>query len=86
MDDLQKIRGRIDEINDEMLKLFSERMELSKIIGNMKKAEGKPIYDRKREEEILQHVSESCSQELCSYSISFFRSLMEISREYQQED
>ena len=51
MKDLLEIRNEIDEVDRKILELFEYRMELTQAVARYKKESGKPIYDRKREEE-----------------------------------
>ncbi|MEG1972530.1 MAG: chorismate mutase [Oscillospiraceae bacterium] len=85
MDELQQLRQDIDGIDRELLRLFEQRMEITKRVGEIKTSLSKPIYDRKREEEIMQKVSENSSPHLCSYCLAFFRTMMDLSKDYQNE-
>ena len=49
---LDEVRVKINDINDQMLALFKERMELSKDVAAAKKEMNKAIYDAKRERDI----------------------------------
>ena len=80
---LEECRSGINRINREMLRLFTERMELAGEIAAYKKEKGLPILDPTREREILAEVAENVPEELSAYARSFFSSLMEISRAYQ---
>ena len=80
---LEEIRKDISAINDEMLALFVKRMELSAQVARYKKANGLPTLDRKREEAILQKVSDATEEEFRDYAIRFFRYIMDLGKEYQ---
>ena len=80
---LEEIRKEISAINDEMLALFVKRMELSAQVAMYKKANGLPTLDRKREEAILQKVADNTSEEYRQYAIQLFRTMMDLSKEYQ---
>ena len=80
---LDVIRKEISEINDEMLALFVKRMELSAQVAMYKKANGLPTLDRKREEAILQKVADNTGDEFRQYAIQLFRTMMDLSKEYQ---
>ena len=80
---LDVIRKEISEINDEMLALFVRRMELSAQVAAYKKANGLPTLDRKREEAILQKVADNTGDEFRQYAIQLFRTMMDLSKEYQ---
>ena len=81
---LDEIRKEIGEINDEMLALFVKRMELSAQVAMYKKANGLPTLDRKREEAILQKVADNTSDEYRQYALQLFRTMMDLSKEYQE--
>ena len=80
---LEEIRKDISAINDEMLALFVKRMELSSQVARYKKANGLPTLDPKREEAILQKVSDATEEEFRDYAIRFFRYIMDLGKEYQ---
>lgn len=82
--DLAQIREEINGINEEMLSLFIKRMELSSQVAMYKKAKGLPTLDRKREEDILQHVADSTNDDLREYALNFFRYVMDLGKEYQE--
>ena len=81
---LDEIRKEISEINDEMLTLFVRRMELSAQVAMYKKANGLPTLDRKREEAILQKVADNTSDEYRQYALQLFKTMMDLSKEYQE--
>ena len=80
---LEEIRKEISAINDEMLALFVRRMELSAQVAAYKKANGLPTLDRKREEAILQKVADNTGDDFRQYAIQLFRTMMDLSKEYQ---
>lgn len=81
---LEEIRKEISAINSEMLALFIKRMELSAQVAAYKKANGLPTLDRKREEAILQNVADNTDEEFRQYALEFFRTMMDLSKEYQE--
>ncbi|MBQ9931507.1 MAG: chorismate mutase [Firmicutes bacterium] len=84
MKDISELRSRINEINEQILDLFLERMGLAEEVAAYKKANNKPILDPAREREILAWA-EKHSGELGVYSYSLFATLMELSRARQGE-
>ena len=81
---LDDIRTEISAINDEMLALFVKRMELSSQVAAYKIANGLPTLDRKREEAILQKVADNTSEEFRQYALELFRTMMDLSKQYQE--
>ena len=53
---LKELRKQINEIDDELLSLYLKRMNISKQIGQYKKEHNLPIYDSKREEELINNL------------------------------
>ena len=56
MEDLLQLRQEIDEIDQEMVRLFEKRMDVSRRVAEYKIANGKKILDRGREEIGRAHV------------------------------
>lgn len=54
--DLKELRNKINEIDNEILSLYLKRMNISKQIGQYKKEHNLPIYDSKREEELINNL------------------------------
>jgi len=54
--EIDGIRKRIDELDDALLRVFSERAQLALDIGQVKKELGLPVYDPQREKEIFARV------------------------------
>ncbi len=80
---LEKIRKSIDSIDDEISNLFLKRLELCKEIGKLKKDEKLPVFDSKRENEILYKVKEK-SGKYFKYAKSLFLKIFEICKEIQE--
>lgn len=80
--DLQEIRNQIDEIDDELLKLFLKRMELSGQVAEEKKRKKLPVLNRTREREILSRVRDQ-SKDFGVYSEMLFQTLFDLSKAYQ---
>ena len=55
--ELAELRDRINEVDAALLPLFLKRMELSEEIAGVKKEQGLPVYNAKREREILSWAS-----------------------------
>ena len=53
MSDLKDIRKKINEIDEQMAKLFEERMKASSEVANYKKEHALPIFDSSREQELI---------------------------------
>ena len=51
--DLQDLRKRIDSVDDQLVKLFQERMHISSESAEFKKEKGMRVMDQQREREKL---------------------------------
>ena len=56
--EIENLRQKIDSIEDSLISLLNERAKYVLEIGKIKKAQGLPIADSKREEIILKRVAE----------------------------
>ncbi len=52
------LRERVDEVDRELIRALNERARIVQEIMALKAASGAPVYDPRREEEILQRVVE----------------------------
>ena len=80
---LQDLRARIDAVDDEILRLFQERMNISSGIAEYKKANNLPVMDLKRERDKLSDLIEKSNGEFKSYTSVLYSLLFELSRSYQ---
>jgi chorismate mutase/prephenate dehydratase len=55
---LSPLRARIDQIDEEIIRLLRERLELAQRIGKIKEAKGVQTFDLGREKQILKRVLE----------------------------
>ncbi len=54
---IDEIRLRINQLDDELLRIFNERAALALQIGHIKKQQSLPIYDPKREKLIFERMT-----------------------------
>ena len=54
---LDALRARIDRIDEKLLRLLEQRAETVLKIGRIKKKHGLPVYDSKREREVLRRLA-----------------------------
>ena len=83
--DLQELRLQIDRIDDELVKLFAERMDIAAQIGDYKKQQNLPVFVPAREREKLQDVAEKAGPEMANYTRVLYSMLFELSRSYQSK-
>ncbi|MBN1958182.1 MAG: chorismate mutase [Desulfuromonadales bacterium] len=56
--DIDTIRTKINQLDDELLRIFNERASLALAIGEIKKQQQLPIYDPQREKLIFQRMQQ----------------------------
>ncbi len=57
--DIDKLRQQINQLDDELLRIFNERAALAVKIGEAKKGLDLPIYDPKREKLIFERMHQN---------------------------
>ena len=62
--DIKELRGEIDKIDDELVKLFGQRMEVAARIADYKKENNLPILVPAREREKLADVAQKAGPPL----------------------
>lgn len=81
--ELEQLRGQIDQIDDKIIALFKERMQVSDKIAMFKKEHVMPTLAPGRERALLARVAEEAGEEFADYTESLFRTIMAASRSYQ---
>ena len=81
--DLMECRKEIDRIDDELLRLFAERMDVAAQVAACKKERGLPVLDAAREREKLVDVLQKSPEGIGEYAVSLFSLLMDLSRSSQ---
>ena len=84
MKSLDEIRAEIDSIDNEMIALFTRRMDCSRAVAEYKKENNIPILNSDREDEILDSVAQK-GGEFGEYARELYRKIMELSRDLQSE-
>lgn len=56
MKEIDELRQRIDELDEELVRLLNQRASCALEIGRLKQQAGMQIYQPSREAEVLQHV------------------------------
>ena len=86
MNELELLRKQIDQIDEELEKLFEQRMLIAKKIGEYKKEHSLNILDVSRELEVLEKARKRVkNKELEQYYIELMKYLMTLSKDYQNK-
>lgn len=81
--ELKDYRNQIDAIDDEIVRLFQQRMDIASEIAAYKKEHNLPILQAGREREKLADLSGKTREDLQSYLRVLYSLLFELSRTYQ---
>ena len=82
--DLLEIRTQLDGIDREIVELFEKRMRLSGEVAEFKIQTGKPVYDKDREMQKIDSVTDMVDGGFMKQAVSeLFTQMMTISRHYQ---
>ncbi len=55
---INELRSQVDEVDRELIRILNERARIVQELVAIKSEAGKPLFDPKREEEILRRVAE----------------------------
>ncbi|MBE5875150.1 MAG: prephenate dehydratase [Lachnospiraceae bacterium] len=84
--DLLELRGQLDTIDAEIVKLYEERMEICAKVAEYKIGVGKKVFDKVREQEKLTKVKSLTHNEFNSHGIEeLFEQIMSMSRKLQYQ-
>jgi len=85
MKELQSIRQELDAVDRELVKLFEQRMILSREVAQYKLANGLPVLDRGREEQVLMSRGAMLSDPYWANPVrALYETIMALSRAEQE--
>lgn len=86
METLEELRVKLDEIDDQIVNLYEQRMEICAHVGEYKIQTGKKVLDRQREKEKLENVAGKASNPFNKKGVTeLYEQLMSMSRKLQYE-
>ena len=83
--DLTELRTEIDKVDDELVRLFTKRMDISAQIADYKKENQLPIFVPAREREKLADVAQKAGPDMANYTRVLYSMLFELSRSHQSK-
>ena len=83
--DIQELRGQIDQIDAQLVDLFTQRMDVAARIADYKKENNMPIFVPGREREKLASVAQLAGEDMANYTRVLYSMLFELSRSYQSK-
>lgn len=86
MASLEELRGKLDEIDEQIIALYEQRMDICGAVGEYKIDHGKKVFDKKREAQKLAQVSAQAKNEFYKKGLTeLFEQLMSGSRKLQYQ-
>lgn len=86
MIDLAQLRSQIDEIDQNIVALYEQRMEVAANVARYKIESGKKVFDKAREEEKIRKVKSLTHSEFNSHGVEeLFEQIMAMSRKLQYQ-
>ncbi|MCL2812556.1 MAG: chorismate mutase [Clostridia bacterium] len=84
MNDLIALRNGIDQVDAQIIRLFAQRMELARRVGEYKRARNLPVFDPERERTLIVSRVEQINDPALSGPVAeLFETLMRLSKEAQ---
>ncbi len=80
MQGLPELRQEIDRIDTQIFSLFAERADVAVAIGEIKRTEGRPVFDPNRERQKIQDAAGRVPEELKTYAQVLMQLLMEAAK------
>lgn len=83
--ELSELREKIDAIDNELVRLFTERMLVAADVAEYKRKNGLPVLDSSRERALLAKVSELSGENFEEYVRTLYSTILDLSRSYQHK-
>jgi len=83
--DIQQLRSKIDDLDEQLVRLLSERAQAAVAIGELKAKQGTPIYEPQREQDVFNHVRGANAGPLTDLQVQHvYERIMDVMRELQR--
>ena len=82
--EIQEIRKRIDEADEQLVQAFAKRMRAASDIADYKREHGLPVWDPAREREVMAKQTKAVDGDMAMYVKLLYNTIFDISRSYQQ--
>lgn len=83
--EINELRQQINQIDDQLARLFAQRMDTALSIAQYKKEHDLPVLDRSRERQVLARIAEIVGEPYEQYSRVLWNVLFDLSRSYQNK-
>ena len=82
---LQPVREELNRVDDQLIALFKKRMELSEEVARVKIANGIPVLNQGREDEVITRLTAGCGEGEAAYIRELYLKIFELSRDLQEK-
>lgn len=83
--DINELRLKIDQIDEDIINAFGRRMEVSAEIARFKQENNLPVHDPARERQKLFDLASKADEDMKTYVKALYSLLFELSRSYQHK-
>ena len=81
---IDESRKKIDKIDEEIVRLFIERMEAAADVAEYKRANNMPVHDPARERQLLSKIAQLAGNDFSDYSKVLYSTILSLSKSYQR--
>lgn len=86
MTELERYRQEINDLDDQLIRLFERRMKVARAVGEYKKERGLPILNLEREKVVLdQNVAKLEDPSLEGVAREYLQHMMDLSKSLQKD-
>ncbi|MEG9436693.1 chorismate mutase [Edaphobacter sp. HDX4] len=85
--EISEWRQKIDELDEQIVRLINQRAEAAKAIGELKQKDSLPVYEPKREQDVFEHVRRANRGPLSNPEIvDIYERIIDVMRAIQKND
>ena len=82
---LPKLRKKIDQIDDQIVRLLNRRIRLAEKIGTLKAVHGHKVYDRGREKQVIERICKKNGVLTQKQLQLIYQNVLRASRDHQRK-
>ena len=83
--ELSELRNQINQVDEDLLRLFLKRMQISANIAEYKRQNHMPVLDTARERELLSRIADKAGEDMDEYALVLYSTILSLSRSYQHK-
>ncbi len=81
--DIKDLRQQINDIDDEMTRLFNKRMNVALEVAKYKQEKNMPVLDKARERDVMERAAAASDPDIENYTRILYSDIFNMSRAYQ---